>query len=324
MNILVYVEQLAGKLSKTALSTITAARQIKALHGYSRLSAIVLGGDEVSTAAEQIAEYGVDEVFAVKDSRLSPYVASNFASVVYEVAEKVSAAAVVGLSSSQGKDFFPRLAQKLGAGQASECIAILPDGKLKRPMYAGNLIATVQLRSDRKVITIRATAFEPAVKSGSKAPVVEHSSSFDIDSKVEFISFESSKSERPELSEAEVVVSGGRALKSAENFQSVLFPLADVLNAALGASRAAVDAGYAPNDWQVGQTGKVVAPKLYIAIGISGAIQHLAGMKDSKVIVSINKDPECPLMEAADYALQGDLFQIVPELTEAIKNLKAG
>jgi electron transfer flavoprotein alpha subunit len=322
MNLLCYIEHAEGKISKTAYSTLTAALQMKSVQGYSKLTACLLGSAEVMALADVVAEYGVDEVIYVNDPALKNYLAANYTSVLKDVFEKVGAHAVIGLSSTQGKDLFPRLAKKIGGVQASDCLQILSENQFKRPMFAGNLIATVKINSDVKLITVRATAFEPAEKTSTKATVTAHSVTFEVDTKSEFVSYESSKSERPELTEAEVVVSGGRALKSAENFQSVLSPLADLLNAAIGASRAAVDSGYAPNDWQVGQTGKVVAPKLYIAVGISGAIQHLAGMKDSKVIVAINKDPEAPMMEIADYALVGDLFQIVPELIEGIKGVK--
>jgi electron transfer flavoprotein alpha subunit len=322
MNLICYVEHTNGKLSKTAYSTISAALQMKSTQGYSKVVGCLLGSEGVSAAAEAISEFGLDEVISVSDSSLQNYLAANYALALKEIIEKFGAKGIVGLSSAQGKDLFPRLAKIVGGIQASDCLQVLPDGQFKRPMFAGNIIATVKLNSEIKVITVRATAFEPAHKGGTKAVVSSHTISFTPDTKAQFVSYESSKSERPELTEAEVIVSGGRALKSEEGFNSVLSPLADLLNAAIGASRAAVDAGYAPNDWQVGQTGKVVAPKLYIAVGISGAIQHLAGMKDSKVIVAINKDAECPMMEMADYALVGDLFQIVPELVEAIRAVK--
>jgi electron transfer flavoprotein alpha subunit len=323
MSILVYLEHAGAKLPKTSLSTLQAALEMKSKQGYSKVTAVLLGGSGLSAVASEVAKYGVDEVVTVEDGGLANYLAASYSAAFVQLVAKLGATAVVGVSSARGKDFFPRVAQALDAGQASDILAVLPDSQFKRPMYAGNLIATVKLNSEKKVITVRPTAFDAAIVSGASAAVRAESVSLSSDGKSEFVSYDSVKSERPELGEAEVVVSGGRALKSAENFESLITPLADVLGAAIGASRAAVDSGYAPNDWQVGQTGKVVAPKLYIAVGISGAIQHLAGMKDSKVIVSINKDPECPMMEVADYALTGDLFQVVPELTEAIKKVQS-
>jgi len=217
----------------------------------------------------------------------------------------------------------PRLAARLGAPMASEVIAFGDDGTMVRPMYAGNVLATVELSGPIKVITVRATAFEVAPHSPSPAPVRKVAAAIDLAAlKMQFISFEETKSERPQLTEARIVVSGGRGLKSGENFKTVLEPLVDVLGAAMGASRAAVDAGFVPNDLQVGQTGKVVAPELYLAVGISGAIQHLAGMKDSKVIVAINKDEEAPIFSVADYGLVADLFKAVPEMVEEVKKLK--
>ena len=229
---------------------------------------------------------------------------------------------IMGVASSRGKDLFPRVAQLFDAGQASDCIAVLPDKRFRRPMYAGNVLAEVEILSPVSVVTIRPSAFSPAEKSGAASPVREIAISPTAEDRMGFVSFDFVKNERPELTEAEIVVSGGRALKSAETFQQVILPLADSLGAAVGASRAAVDSGYAPNDWQVGQTGKVVAPKLYVAVGISGAIQHLAGMKDSKVIVAINKDADAPIFEVADYGLVADLFETVPPLTEAINKAR--
>jgi len=322
MSILVYLEHNGDKLPKTTLATLGAALQVKSIQGGGKLIALLIGDAGLANAAAEAATYGADEVLVVEAPALENYSASTYAGVICELAEKYQAQTVVGVSSARGKDLFPRVAQKLDAGQASDILSVLPDGQFTRPMYAGNITATVRINSERRVLTVRPTAFEQAAKTGSTSPVTSESVSITEDSATKFLSFESSKSERPELGEAEVVVSGGRALKSEENFNSLLTPLADLLGAALGASRAAVDSGYAPNDWQVGQTGKVVAPKLYIALGISGAIQHLAGMKDSKVIVAINKDPECPMMEVADYSLVGDIFQVVPELVEALKVTK--
>ena len=234
---------------------------------------------------------------------------------------------VVGLASSTGKDLLPRVAVLLDAAQASDVIGVHPDGSLRRPMYAGNILADVELLSESRVVSVRGTAFSPAQKDGAPGAVTQLDLSADPELKEQerfgtIVSYEQSKADRPELTDAAVVVSGGRALGSAENFEKVIFPLADALGAAVGASRAAVDSGFAPNDWQVGQTGKVVAPTIYIGVGVSGAIQHLAGMKDSKVIVAINKDPDAPIFEVADYGLVADLFTAVPELTEAIRKVK--
>jgi electron transfer flavoprotein alpha subunit len=323
MSILVYLEHAGDKLPKTSLSTLKAALEMRQKQGYSKVTAVLIGGSSLGAVATECAKYGADEVVTVESGELGTYLAPSFSHALVQLAEKLGASAVVGVSSARGKDLFPRVAQALDAGQASDILEVLPDHQFKRPMYAGNLIATVKLNSEKKVVTVRPTAFEPAAAGPDAASVRAESVSVSLDGSTEFISYDSVKSERPELGEAEVVVSGGRALKSKENFDSLITPLADALGAAIGASRAAVDSGYAPNDWQVGQTGKVVAPKLYIAVGISGAIQHLAGMKDSRVIVAINKDPECPMMEVADYALVGDLFQALPELTEAVRKVKS-
>jgi electron transfer flavoprotein alpha subunit len=262
-----------------------------------------------------------------EDALFATYRPEPYARAVALAAQELGAPFIVGLASSVGKDMLPRVAVLLDAGQASDVIAVNSDGSLKRPMYAGNIIADVEVLSERRIVSIRATAFSPAQPDGPAGRVQELSLGGDSELHEqprfgEIIAVEQSKADRPELSDAEVVVSGGRALGSAEKFQEFVFPLADALQGAVGASRAAVDSGYAPNDWQVGQTGKVVAPQLYIAVGISGAIQHLAGMKDSKCIVAINKDADAPIFEVADYGLVADLFQVVPELTQAVKRIK--
>jgi len=320
--ILCYIEQSGEKLPKSALVTIAAALEAKSAHGYGKAVGVLLGADEVVAAANEAASYGLDEVVYVKADCLNTYLALTFAAALGGVIDELGPTMVLGLANSRGKDLMPRIAQRLDAGQASEVVSFLNGGAFKRPMYAGNVFADVEITTEKKVVTVRSTAFEPASQGGSVASVRELSVNANLIAGQEFVSFDTAKSERPELTEAEVVVSGGRAMKSEENFEQYIYPLADTLNAAIGASRAAVDSGYAPNDWQVGQTGKVVAPKLYIAIGISGAIQHLAGMKDSKTIVAINKDPEAPIFEVADYGLVADLYDSVPALTEELKKAK--
>jgi electron transfer flavoprotein alpha subunit len=220
-------------------------------------------------------------------------------------------------ATAAGKNVAPRVAAKLDVGQISDITKVIAADTFERPIYAGNAIATVQSLDAKKVITVRTTGFDPAASSGGSAPVDSVPAVGDS-GKSSFVGSEIAKNDRPELTAAKIIVSGGRAMGSSDKFTAVLTPLADKLGAALGASRAAVDAGYAPNDWQVGQTGKIVAPQLYIACGISGAIQHLAGMKDSKVIVAINKDAEAPIFSVADYGLEADLFTAVPELVAAI------
>jgi electron transfer flavoprotein alpha subunit len=259
-------------------------------------------------------------------SEAAPF--EKFRAVAYSAAARAAmdaagASIFVAAATSSGRDFCPRLAASLDAAQASDIIAVNADGSLDRPMYAGNVIATISLEGDTRVVTVRPTAFDAVTPSGAIATQSEVSCDVDETLAGEVLGYDRPESERPELADASVVVSGGRALQSAENFERYMFPLADALGAAVGASRAAVDSGYAPNDWQVGQTGKVVAPDLYIAVGISGAIQHLAGMKDSKVIVAINKDPDAPIYEIADYGLVADLYEVVDPLTEKLKAAKS-
>lgn len=322
--ILAYLENDGEKLPKGALVTIGAALSAKAAHGFSKVVGLVVGNEGVERAAAEAANYGLDEVLFIRSAELANYLALPFSAALANAVEQTQPRLVMALASARGKDLMPRVAQTLAAGQASDVIEFLPNRAYKRPMYAGNVIATVELTTEKQVVTVRGTAFEAASSAGSAATVRELSWTGGAPGGQEFVSFDTVKTGRPELTEAEVVVSGGRAMKSAENFEAYIAPLADALGAAIGASRAAVDSGYAPNDWQVGQTGKVVAPNLYIAVGISGAIQHLAGMKDSKVIVAINKDAEAPIFEVADYGLVADLYQAVPELTEAIKRARSG
>ncbi len=319
-NVLVFAEHQHKAFSKTALVAIGAGKAIAAANGGQCYAAVLgTGIDELATEA---GKYGVAKVFAVEHAALEHYTADAHAQALSGLAEEKGCDIVVATASSIGKDLLPRVAIRLGAGMASEITGVNDDGTIIRPTYAGNAMATISIETPRKVITVRATAFEPAAAEGS-AEVEKVAAKIDEGAlKMKFVSFNETKSDRPSLTEASVVVAGGRGLKNGENFKTVLEPLVDALGAAMGASRAAVDAGFVPNDLQVGQTGKVVAPNLYIAVGISGAIQHLAGMKDSKVIVAINKDEEAPIFQVSDYGLVADLFKAVPEMTEAVEKLK--
>lgn len=323
MSILVYLEHHGSDLPKGSLSALRAALEIKAKHGYGKAVGLLIGGAEVADAANAAAAYGLDEICYIQSDTLKTYLALNYEAAFKAVIAELNPTAIVALSTSRGKDLLPRIAQALEAGQASDILNVLDGGVFKRPMYAGNVIAEVEITTAKKVVTVRGSAFNPADQSSAKSPVRALTVNVSPATGQEFVAFDTVKSERPELTEASIVVSGGRALKSAENFEKYIAPLADALGAAIGASRAAVDSGYAPNDWQVGQTGKIVAPSLYVAVGISGAIQHLAGMKDSKVIVAINTDAEAPIFEVADYGLVADLYEAVPQLTEEIKKAKS-
>jgi electron transfer flavoprotein alpha subunit len=317
-NVLVVAEHLHGKFPKTTLVGLTAGKTLAEKSG-GKVLAIVLGKG-IDGLASELASYGVD-VVAVDGPQFEHYVADAYTAAIADVVKQKNVEDVVATATAFGKDLLPRLAARLGAGMVSDISGIVDGTTFVRPMWAGNLFATVKVEAAPRVISVRGTAFEPAAKGGSGA--VEKASASAGEGKTKFVEFAETKSDRPVLTEASIVCSGGRGLKNGENFTTYLEPLCDALGAAMGASRAAVDAGYVPNDLQVGQTGKVVAPKLYIAVGISGAIQHLAGMKDSKVIVAINKDEEAPIFQVADYGLVADLFKAVPELTEEVKKLKA-
>jgi electron transfer flavoprotein alpha subunit len=318
-NVLVVAELSEdGKLKKSTLSAISFARQaLPALGG--TLSIVVLGASTAAAAAE-LAGYGAAKIITVEDASLAKYTAEHYAPSVVAAAQGHSL--VVATASSFGKDLLPRVAARLDAAFAGDCSGVAAEGgKLvyKRPMFAGNASGYCTLNTAVQVATVRQSEFVPAEPSGGSSPVekVAKAAVGAAAARVEFVGLEAVKSARPELTDAKVVVSGGRALK--EKFFEVMEPLADAVGAAIGASRAAVDAGYAPGDFQVGQTGKIVAPQLYVAVGISGAIQHIAGMKSSKVIVAINKDPEAPIFQIADYGLVADLFQAVPALTAELK-----
>lgn len=321
-NILVFLQHEEGRLSKSTLAAITAAGQLVESWKKQGIIGVCLGPG-ADAAAEEALEYGLASVLKSSQSELAKYSAVPYAEAVKAAYSQANCDTLVGATSSHTRDFFPRIAAVLDAGQASDILAVNSDGSLKRPMYAGDILADVEILTPHKIVTARATAFAPAVKSAKSGSAESFSFTADQAKSAEVLSYEISKSERPELADAEIVVSGGRALQSTENFEKYIYPLADALGAAVGASRAAVDAGYVPNDWQVGQTGKVVAPSLYIAVGISGAIQHLAGMKDSKTIVAINKDGDAPIFELADYGLVADLYEVLPKLTEAIKQRKS-
>ncbi|KQP35573.1 electron transfer flavoprotein subunit alpha/FixB family protein [Pseudorhodoferax sp. Leaf274] len=310
MTILVIAEHDNASVKSATLNTVTAA---VACGGDVHVLVAGENAGEAAKAAAQIA--GVAKVLLADGAGLGHGLAENVAAQVLAIAGNYSH--ILFPATASGKNVAPRVAAKLDVSQISDITKVDGPDTFERPIYAGNAIATVQSGDSVKVITVRGTGFDAAAATGGSA-AVESLSAVAASDKSSFVGSEIAKSERPELTAAKIIVSGGRALGSAEKFTEVMTPLADKLGAAIGASRAAVDAGYAPNDLQVGQTGKIVAPQLYIAAGISGAIQHLAGMKDSKVIVAINKDPEAPIFSVADYGLEADLFVAVPELVKAL------
>ena len=309
MSVLVLVEHDGSAIKDATLAAITAAGKLGEVH------ALVAGNgmDGVASAAAKIA--GVAKVLVADAAHLSHDLAENVAPVAVKLMEGYDA--FVTPATTFGKNIAPRVAALLDVMQVSDIISVEGADTFTRPFYAGNAIATVRSKDAKKVITVRGTAFEKASREGGNATIESVDAGSDAGAS-KFVNLEASESERPELTSAKIIVSGGRAFGSSEQFHALLDPLADKLGAGVGASRAAVDAGYAPNDYQVGQTGKIVAPEVYIAIGISGAIQHLAGMKDLKVIVAINKDEEAPIFQIADIGLVGDLFKIVPELTQKL------
>ena len=310
MTALVIAEHDNASIKPATLNTVTAAAQCG---GEVHVLVAGLNAGAAAQAASRIA--GVSKVIHVEGVHFEHGLAENMAAQVLALAPAYSH--LLFPATASGKNIAPRVAATLDVGQISDITKVESPDTFERPIYAGNAIATVQSLDAVKVITVRTTGFDPAAAAGGSATIDVVSGVTDS-GKSTFMGSEIAKSDRPELTAAKIIVSGGRALGSAEKFDEVMTPLADKLGAALGASRAAVDAGYAPNDWQVGQTGKIVAPQLYIAAGISGAIQHLAGMKDSKVIVAINKDAEAPIFSVADYGLEADLFVAVPELTAAL------
>ena len=312
MSILVLAEHNNIDIKSSTLNTISAASQIE------QEIDVLVTGFQCEELAKKIAKCEkVSKVIFVDNEKLKNPIAENIEPIVLSVADKYSH--ILAPATTFGKNIFPRIAVKLDLAQISDVIKIISENTFMRPIYAGNAIATVKSNDKTKIITIRPTSFDPVETSGG-SDVVEKLEFETQNNSVEFIDREESQSERPELSTARVVISGGRGLQSAENFK-LLNEIADKLNAAVGASRAAVDAGYVSNDYQVGQTGKVVVPDLYIAVGISGAIQHLAGMKESKVIVAINKDEEAPIFNVADYGLNADLFEALPKLSSELDKL---
>ncbi len=309
MNILVVASHDNGKLAKATLHVVTAAKRIGG-----DIHVLVAGKGCGAVAAEAAKIAGVQGVLVADDAAYEHALAENMATLVAGIAGNYSH--ILAAANSAGKDFLPRVAALLDVAQISEVIAVISPDTFRHPIYAGNAIETVQSKDKIKILTVRQTGFDAAPLEGGSA-AVEAISGKGGSGLSQFVSREEVKAERPDLTAARVVVSGGRGLASKENF-ALIGKLADKLGAAVGSSRAAVDAGYISNDAQVGQTGKIIAPELYIAVGISGAIQHLAGMKDSKVIVAINKDENAPIFEIADYGLVGDLFQVLPELTNAL------
>ena len=309
MKTLVLVEHDGSSIKDSTLATITAASKLGEVH-------LLVCGKDVGGVADSAAKIaGVGKVHVADAAHLEHQLAEDVAPIAVEQMSHHDA--FLAPASTFGKNIAPRVAALLDVMQLSDILSVEEDGTFTRPIYAGNAIATVRSKDEKKVITVRTTGFEKAAAEGGSG-TVEAIESGSAGGKSDFVGLEASESERPELTSAKVIVSGGRAFGSSEQFHALLDPLADKLGAAVGASRAAVDAGYAPNDYQVGQTGKIVAPNVYVAIGISGAIQHLAGMKDSKVIIAINKDEEAPIFQVADVGLVGDLFKIVPELTEKL------
>lgn len=310
MAVLVIAEHDNASIKSATLNVVTAAKQCG-----DDVHVLVAGSSAADAAAAAAKIAGVSKVIHADGAPLADSLAENVATQVLGIADGYSH--ILFPATASGKNVAPRVAAKLDVAQISDITKVESADTFERPIYAGNAIATVQSSDAKKVITVRGTAFDAAAAEGGSA-AIESVDAVADSGKSAFVGREVTKSDRPELTSAKVIVSGGRALGSAEKFTEVMTPLADKLGAAIGASRAAVDAGYAPNDLQVGQTGKIVAPELYIAAGISGAIQHLAGMKDSKVIVAINKDPEAPIFSVADYGLVADLFDAVPELVSAL------
>jgi electron transfer flavoprotein alpha subunit len=317
-TILVIAEHQDGAPKKSTLQSINFAHQLAARTG-GTIDLAVIGAGAASVAAKLVV-YGAQTVYTVEGAGVEKYLAQPYTDVVMGLIEASGATTVVATSSTFGKDLLPRVAAATGWGMVADCTALTGDSEVlyKRPMYAGNVLATVRCTTAGTIVAIRAAEFDAAAAIGSSLSPVQSVELAVDPGGSSFVGFEGVASERPDLGEADVVVAGGRGLKDGENFFSVMNPMADALGAAIGASRAAVDSGFCPNDMQVGQTGKVVAPALYFAVAISGAIQHLAGMKNSKCIVAINKDPDAPIFQVSDYGLVADAFKAVPEFVEKL------
>ncbi len=309
MKTLVWVEHDGATVKDATLAVVTAAAKLGEVH-------LIVAGQGVDAVAAEAAKIaGVGKVHVADDAAYAHALAENVAPLIVQLMGDHDA--VLFPATSGGKNIAPRVAALLDVMQISDILSVESEDTFTRPIYAGNAIATVQSKDAKKVITVRGTAFDKAATEGGSGTIEAVATTGDAGMST-YVGSEIAKSERPELTSAKIIVSGGRALGSGEQFHALIDPLADKLGAGVGASRAAVDAGYAPNDYQVGQTGKIVAPEVYIAVGISGAIQHLAGMKDSKTIIAINKDEDAPIFQVADLGLVGDLFKLVPELTEKL------
>ena len=320
-KILVVAEHQAGALKKSTFQSLTLARQLAARTGQGIDFVIV--GDGIASLANELTAYGASTIHTVEGPAYASYLAQSWSGAIAQVAREIGASYVVSSSSTTGKDCLPRVAAILGAGMVADCTGLAGEGAeilYKRPMYAGNILATVRANTSVVLITARGSEFDAAAPEGGGGTVQAFAAA-EVSSGSRFVGFDGAESDRPQLGDADVVIAGGRGLKDEENFFGIVEPLADALGGAIGASRAAVDSGFCPNDMQVGQTGKIVAPKLYFAIALSGAIQHLAGMKNSKTIVAINKDEEAPIFQVSDYGLVADAFTAVPELVEKLKAL---
>ena len=323
-KILVIAEYVDGKVKKATLTTLDMARQLAAKKGASIDIAVL--GSGIGGIADALKGYGAGTIYVADHADLAHALAPTWAKVIADIAEEAGADVIAASASTLGKDILPRVAARLEAGMASDVVEVVDTSEgpgFRRPMWAGALLADVVIDTDTWIVTARGSAFDAAAETGGASAIEAFDAEPELASaRTRFVSFDGTKSDRPSLDEADIVVAGGRGLKSAEGFAQVIEPLADTVGGAIGASRAAVDDGFCPNDYQIGQTGKVVAPQLYFAVAVSGAIQHLAGMKNSKVIVAINTRDDEPIHKVADYSLVGDAFTVVPELCAKLAALK--